>query len=89
MKTPIKSTVELGHWIREVRRAQGLRQDDVAMLSGSSHVTLKQIENGAPGVAIGKIFAALHELGIGIELDLPDQYAATTRMPERTHKSRS
>jgi transcriptional regulator with XRE-family HTH domain len=75
MKVAISETAELGQWIRQVRRAQGLRQEDVAALSQSSHVTLKQLEHGAGGVAIGRVLAVLKELGIRLELDLPDEYA--------------
>lgn len=83
MKVTISEAAELGHWIRQVRRAQGLRQEDVAALSQSSHVTLKQIEHGAGGVAISRVLAVLKELGIHLELDLPDDCA---KPPESTRK---
>ena len=71
MVVHIDNLEQIGAWIRSVRKAQGLRQDDVAAMVGASHVFLGDVERGKGTVQLGKVFEVLRELGIDVLLDLP------------------
>lgn len=79
MQVQIKEIGDIGRWVRAVRKAQGLRQDDLAAMVGASHVFLGDVERGKGTVQLGRVFAVLRELGIGVCLDLPDADADTAR----------
>ncbi|MCD9006337.1 helix-turn-helix domain-containing protein [Luteimonas sp. XNQY3] len=71
MQVTLETPGQIGQWVRAVRKAQGLRQDDLAGLIGASHVFLGDVERGKDTVQWGRLFAALRELGIEVRLDLP------------------
>ncbi len=73
MKVQIEDVGEIGRWIRTVRKAQGLRQDDLAAMIGASHVFLGDVEHGKGTVQLGRVFKVLRELGIGVHLDIPSE----------------
>lgn len=79
MRCSVKSLEELGRIVRAVRRSQGLRQDDLAAMAGSSHVTLMNIERGKEGVALGRVMQVLGELGIRVQLEPPPEAAEAVR----------
>lgn len=79
MHCPVKNPEELGRVVRAVRRTQGLRQDDLAAMTGSSHVTLMNIERGKEGVALGRVMQVLRELGIQVQLDVPPEAVQAVR----------
>jgi len=79
MRRSVKSPEELGRIVRAVRRTQGLRQDDLAAMTGSSHVTLMNIERGKEGVALGRVMQVLRELGIQMQLEVPPEAAEAVR----------
>lgn len=79
MNCPVKNPEELGRVVRAVRRTQGLRQDDLAAMTGSSHVTLMNIERGKEGVALGRVMQVLRELGIQVQLDVPPEAVQAVR----------
>ncbi|HET7401923.1 MAG TPA: hypothetical protein VFJ62_09085 [Usitatibacter sp.] len=62
------SPKELGEVLRAVRKAQGLRQDQIA---GVSHAFIIDAERGKPTAHVGKVFTLLKELGVHVTLDLP------------------
>ncbi len=72
MNRSIENPKELGEIIRAVRKAQGIRQDDLAGLIAASHVFVLEVERGKPTAQIGKVFELLRELGIRIIADVPD-----------------
>lgn len=72
MATPIRTTTDLGKVIRSQRKAQGLRQQDVADVIGASHVFVRHVEQGRPTVQLGRVLQLLEELGIELRADLPD-----------------
>jgi len=76
MHVHVDNPEELGRVIRAVRRAQQLRQDDLAPMVGASHVTLMNMERGKEGVAIGRVMQVLRELGVRIHLDVPPDVAS-------------
>lgn len=79
MDWSVKNPGELGRVVRAVRRSQSLRQDDLAAMVGSSHVSLMNIERGKEGVSLGRVMQVLHELGIRVRLDVPPEAADRVR----------
>lgn len=73
MHIPIDSPEQLGRLVRAVRRAQRIRQDDLAPMAGTSHVTLMNIEHGKGSVGIGRVMEVLRELGVRIHVDVPPE----------------
>lgn len=71
MKVQIDQASDIGQYVRAVRKAQGLRQDDLAAMAGTSHVVLGNVERGKDTVQIGRVFEVLRQLGIRVQLDLP------------------
>lgn len=64
----IRTTEDLGRLMRLARRHQHLRQDQVGRFS---HTFIGEAETGKPTAQIGKVFAALRELGLKIHVELP------------------
>lgn len=71
MQVQIDQASDIGQYVRAVRKAQGLRQDDLAAMAGTSHVVLGNVERGKDSVQIGRVFELLRQLGIRVQLDLP------------------
>ncbi|MGE8213848.1 helix-turn-helix domain-containing protein [Stenotrophomonas sp.] len=71
MQVQIDQASDIGQYVRAVRKAQGLRQDDLAAMAGTSHVVLGNVERGKDTVQIGRVFELLRQLGIRVQLDLP------------------
>ena len=72
-KIPIQSVSAFGQVVRAVRKAGGVRQDDVAGSVGVSHVYLRDLEHGRETVQMGRALQVLAELGIRMELEIPDE----------------
>ncbi|MBD2840357.1 helix-turn-helix transcriptional regulator [Pseudomonas sp. JM0905a] len=68
---PVRTPEDLGKVVREARKKQHIRQEDMAMLIGKSHVHLRDIEKGKPTVSLGSVLQLLDELGIRVYLDVP------------------
>ena len=62
----------LGPVIRARRRAQSLRIDDAASLSGVSVDLLSRLENGKGSVRLDKLLAVLDSLGLALVLGPKD-----------------
>ncbi|MBV7462166.1 MULTISPECIES: helix-turn-helix domain-containing protein [unclassified Acidovorax] len=69
----IQSVAAFGQVVRAVRKAGGVRQDDVAGSVGVSHVYLRDLEHGKETVQMGRALQVLAELGIRMELEIPDE----------------
>ncbi|QKE63272.1 helix-turn-helix transcriptional regulator [Aquipseudomonas campi] len=69
---PIRDAADIGTLARDLRRQQGLRQDDLAAIIGASHVFLRDVEQGKGTVQLGKLLRLLDELGVRIHLEVPD-----------------
>ncbi|MCC4605877.1 helix-turn-helix transcriptional regulator [Xanthomonas campestris pv. badrii] len=76
MRITIEQASDIGAYVRAVRKAQGLRQDDLAALAGTSHVVLGNVERGKDTVQLGRVFELLRQLGIQVQLDLPVELSA-------------
>lgn len=72
MRVPVRSVKEVGMAVRAVRKESGVRQDDAAGSAGVSHVFLRDLEHGKATVQFGRVLQVLDELGIRMELEVPD-----------------
>ena len=61
----------IGQFIRQTRRAQGLRQDQLAGAAGVGVRFLVELERGKPTAQLGKALAVLEALGCSIQIELP------------------
>jgi transcriptional regulator with XRE-family HTH domain len=77
MRIPIRSTVDLGLALRAVRRHSGVRIDDLAATARVSKQFTQDVEHGKPTVQFGRVLKLLAELGIPLELNIPDDAALT------------
>jgi transcriptional regulator with XRE-family HTH domain len=59
--------------IRAVRRRSRVRIDDLAATAGVSKQFTQDVEHGKPSVQFGRVLKVLAELGISLELDIPDE----------------
>jgi transcriptional regulator with XRE-family HTH domain len=72
----ITTAADLGLVLRAVRRAHKLRLDDLAGVTGVGHVFVREVEHGKEAVQLGKVLKLLWELGIHVQLSLPDNCLA-------------
>ena len=66
--TTIASMEQLGVLIRTTRKAQGLRQPDLAGACGTSVRFLVELERGKPTAQVGKVLHVLAMLGLRIDI---------------------
>jgi y4mF family transcriptional regulator len=69
------SPAQIGHVIRAVRKASGIRLEDLALLAGVSKQTVQDIEHGKPTAQIGKVMVLLRNLGVRVDLVVPPERA--------------
>lgn len=83
MQVLLKNAADLGALVRQVRKAQALRQDDAAGSLGVSENFLGKVERGGETVQWGKLFQVLEGLGVRLIVDLPPEAEAQpdTRTP--------
>ena len=62
---------ELGGIVRAVRRAQGLRQDQLAGVAGVSVRFVSELERGKATAWIGKVLSVLEALGCSVTIEAP------------------
>jgi len=75
MKHEIKSSSDLGHAIRAVRKTSGVRLDDLSGIIGVSKQTTANLEYGKDTVSLGTALRHLQELGITLYVDIPSPEA--------------
>lgn len=61
----VYNSAELGHAIREARRANGIRQEDLAEALGVSRMTISRMERG-DSVSMETAMRALSECGFAL-----------------------
>jgi HTH-type transcriptional regulator/antitoxin HipB len=61
----------IGLLVRETRKAQGLRQADLALTCGTGLRFVIDLEKGKPSCQFGKVLTVLQTLGITIGFDVP------------------
>jgi HTH-type transcriptional regulator/antitoxin HipB len=69
MSRPIETPADLGRAVRRVRRAHGLRQEDVALSAGTGARFVGELERGKPTVRLDTTLRVLHALGVALVLD--------------------
>ncbi|MGB3622197.1 MAG: transcriptional regulator [Ketobacter sp.] len=67
----VSNTMEAGALIKESRKKQSIRQDDIGEMIGASHLYVRNVETGKPTANWGGVFALCEELGIEIYFRLP------------------
>lgn len=68
----IRSAMDIGVVVKNLRKHQGIRQADMAEMISASHVLLRDIERGKETVNLGKVLQLLEELGVRVLLDVPE-----------------
>lgn len=64
----ISNPEQLGTLIRQVRKRQGITQEDLSALVGVGPRLIGEIERGKPTAEIGKVFQLLAGLGLVISI---------------------
>jgi transcriptional regulator with XRE-family HTH domain len=86
MRVPIQHCTDLGVVIRALRKASGVRQDDLAATVGVSKQFTSDAEHGKPTAQVGLLMRLLEELGGRLEVDVPDQLAPLiSSLQQRLH----
>lgn len=62
---------EIGRIVRAARRAQGLRQDQLAGAAGVGIRFLSELERGKPTVRLAKVITVLDALGCTLRVEIP------------------
>ena len=62
---------EIGAVIRDTRKAQGLRQPELAAAAGVGLRFLVELERGKPTAQLGKVLAILAALGCDLSITPP------------------
>jgi transcriptional regulator with XRE-family HTH domain len=75
MRIPILSPADLGLAVRAVRRSSHVRIDDFAATAGVSKQFTSDVEHGKPTVQFGLVLKLLAELGVRLEVDIPEEAA--------------
>jgi len=65
------TTRELGRIVRDARRAQGLRQQQLAAAAGVGVRFLIELERGKPTAQLGRTLAVVDALGCRIQIAPP------------------
>ena len=58
--------LQIADAVRTARRRHGLKQSDLAGLSGTGLRFISELENAKPTLALNKVLAVLAALGLGI-----------------------
>ena len=69
--TQILNTEQLGHWVRQMRKALGLRQDQLAGVAGVGLRFIVDLEKGKATAQIGKVLQVLATLGCSVTVAPP------------------
>lgn len=77
MKHQILSVEDLGLAIRAVRKSTNVRQDDLAGAVRVSRQFTVDVEKGKPTVQLGRVLLLLQELGIVLNVEIPDEASRT------------
>jgi len=84
MRVKLHRAEDLGPLVRATRKYQGMRQDETAEGIGVSENFLAKVERGGGTVQWQKLFDVLTELGLHVEIDVPD--AAMARLADKASK---
>jgi HTH-type transcriptional regulator/antitoxin HipB len=62
----LESPEDVGRAVRSARLARGLRQEDLALASGTGRRFIVDLERGKPNLRLGPTLAAMRALGIRV-----------------------
>jgi y4mF family transcriptional regulator len=88
MKHAIHSPEDLGLIIRAVRKSTKVRQDDLAGAAGVSRQFTVDVEKGKPTVQFGRVLLLLNELGIAMNVEIPDEASRTLSMLQSRQRTK-
>lgn len=71
MASKYPSAAEIGALVRQERRRQGLRQAELAALTGCGPRFIGELERGKETLHFGKVLAVLSGLGLRLEISAP------------------
>jgi len=60
---------DLGRAVRRARRLHGLRQADLAALSGVGTRFVSELENGKPGIELGRALRVIDCVGLDVRIE--------------------
>ncbi|MCM5557370.1 helix-turn-helix transcriptional regulator [Pleomorphomonas sp. JP5] len=75
MSKRVLSSAEIGDIVRATRKAQDLRQDELAGASGVGLRFIVDLEAGKPTAQIGKVLQVLQALGCAVDIQPPGECA--------------
>lgn len=64
----VTSASELGEAVRQARKAQGLRQADLALVAGTGRRFIGDLEKGKPTAQLGQVLRVIEALGLTVDL---------------------
>lgn len=64
----VTSASELGEAVRQARKAQGLRQADLALVAGTGRRFIGDLEQGKPTAQLGQVLRVTEALGLTMNL---------------------
>lgn len=79
MKVEVNSVKELGAYVRAMRKHGRVRQDDLAAIAKVSRQFAIDVEHGKPTVQFDRTLRLLHELGIPLLVEVPEQVVERVR----------
>jgi len=75
MRTLLDSPESVGRVVRAARIARGLRQEDLALASGTGRRFIIDLEKGKPNLRLAPTLAVVRALGVRVEATGPDGHA--------------
>ncbi len=66
LSTTLESPEDVGRAVRSARLARGLRQEDLALASGTGRRFIVDLEKGKPNLRLAPTLAAMRALGISV-----------------------
>ena len=76
MSARIPMPAEIGAMVKQARKAQGLRQDQLAGAIGLGTRFIVELEAGKPTAQIGKVLQVLDGLGFKVHIQPPKESEA-------------
>jgi HTH-type transcriptional regulator / antitoxin HipB len=68
MRSTVRTPSDLGDIVRRQRSARGLRQEDLALTSGTGRRFIVELEQGKPSVRLDSTLDVLRALGLRLEV---------------------
>jgi y4mF family transcriptional regulator len=66
-RTVLDSPEDVGRAVRAARLARGLRQEDLALVSGTGRRFIGDLERGKPSLQLAPVLSVLRALGLRVE----------------------